>query len=192
MPLSVGGFFPAEIVPVGVGFVAAVTLVAIVVESFGNRKHQKWAIGALAGVVIATAGFALFAKHLPGFLHGLKDRFVAELGYAQMRDFAREVSRDKSLLVPDGMIRRPSKWDSVTEDEQKRWDTLAFHYPFLNRTRLLSKIIVRDGVTEVNWGGALIGQWGFQVSPDGAVPNLDAKHWRVLRVADDIQFFYGE
>jgi len=191
MPLTVI-LLPAEIVPVGVGFVAAVTLVAIAVKSFGDRKHEKWAVGALVGVVVATTALALFARHLPGFLHGLRDRFVAELGYAQMRDFAREVSQDKSLLGPDGMIQRPWKWDSVTGDKRKRWDALASRYPFLNRTRRLSTIVVRDGVIEVNWGGALIGQWGFQISLNGAVPNPDTKHWRVLRVADDIQFFRGD
>lgn len=192
MPLSVPPFFPALIVPVGIGFVAVVTLAAIAIKSFGQRKQRNWAIWALIGIVLATTAFVLTAAHLPGFLHGLRDRFVAEVGYAQMRELAKEVSQNASQLAPYGMIQRPWKWGPVTEAEQKRWDELASRYPFLNRTRLSSEIMVQDGIVEVSWGGALIGLWGFRVSPDGAVPDLDTKRWRVLRVADDIQFFYGE
>jgi len=180
--------FPAEIVPLGIGFVAAVILVLTVVRSLVARRHRLWAIGALAIVVVATLTFAHSAPRLPGFLHGLQDRFVAKVGYPRMREFAKEVSQ----IGPGATIARPGRWNPATPEDQKRWDDLVTRYPFLGWNDATGTVGVGDGTVGLSWGSALVGHWGFQVAAQGTVKDLEKDHHRALRVSDDIQFVYTD
>lgn len=42
----------------------------------------------------------------------------------------------------------------------------------------------------VEWGGALVGHWGVEVAGKGTLSIPDKDEGQVLKVADDIQFFY--
>jgi hypothetical protein len=194
-PLSVPPLLPAGVVPFGVGLCAVLALLVILAISW--RAPRRWArtvaAGTLIVVVAATVIFALYAGRLPGFLHGFRDRCVAEVGYDKMRDFAREVSQKGFALGPDGLIQHPARADYPQSPESlKQWDGLARRYPFLNWGHGGAGVIVRGGIIEVYWGGALVGHWGFQIAPAGKVRPAEEDRRRILRVADDIQFFYGD
>lgn len=186
MPLWVPPLLPAEIVPAGIGLLAGVKLVGAVVRSLSARRHRSWTIGALAVAIMAMLVFVSCASWLPGFLHGLRDRFVAEVGYAKMREFAKEVSQTGA----EAIIAKPGRWSPATPEQQKRWDDLIARYPFLDWTHGAATIVVRGGLVQVTWGSALTGHWGFQVSPSGKVKDVEEDRRRVLRVSDDIQFVY--
>jgi hypothetical protein len=194
-PPSVPPLLPAEVVPFGVGLCAAVGLLVILVKSLRARRRRAGAVvvGTLIGVVAATVVFALYAGQLPGFLHGLRDRFVADVGYDKTRDFAREVSQKGFALGPNGLMQHPARADYPQSPESlKQWDRLAGRYPFLNWGHGGAGVIVRGGIVEVYWGGALLGHWGFQVAPAGKVGQVDEDRCRMLRVSDDIQFVCGD
>jgi len=93
MPLVVPPLFPAQVVPAGVGLLAGFKLMSTVVRLLSARQNRVWALGALTVAVAATGAFWFCSPHLPGFLHGLRDRFIAKVGYARMREFAQEVSQ---------------------------------------------------------------------------------------------------
>jgi hypothetical protein len=179
---------PAEIVPLGIGFLAAIILVLTVIKSSLVRRHQLWAVGALTIVVAATLAFAHFSLHFPGFLHGLRDRFVMKVGYPKMREFAKEMARTGA----EAMIARPGTWNPVTTEDQKRWDDLVARYPFLDWNDATGTVLVRDGIVQLTWGSALVGHRGFQVGPEGTVRNLEKGRGAALRVSGDIQFVYTD
>ena len=190
-PLAVPPLLPAEVVPLGIALFAAVILVTAVIASLVVRRDRAWTIGALAIVLAATGVFVLCAPHLPGFLHGLRDRFVTKVGYPKMREFAREVSQQGFPLGPEGILQKPGiGGNPVSEERQKQWDDLAGRYPFLEWTFGAGTVIVRGGLVELNWGSPLTGHWGFQVAPKGKVGAVEEDRGRVLQVADDIQFVY--
>jgi hypothetical protein len=186
MPLIVPPLFPAQIVPVGVGLLAGGKLIGALIRSFAARRDRVWTLSALAIGITATVVFGLAAPHLPGFLHGLRDRFTCRVGYVQMREFAREVSR----VGEETIIARPGRWSPATPERQKQWDDLRSRYPFLRWTFGQGTVVVRGGMVWVSWGSALTGHWGFQVAVNGPVEDLEEGYGRVLRVADDIQFIY--
>jgi len=183
------GILPAEIVPFGIGALTGVILLTAVVASLIVRQDRAWTLGALAIVLAATGLFVVAAPHLPGFLHGLRDRFVAKVGYPKMREFAREVSQEGFPLGSEGIIQQPRVWGS--EEGQKQWDELARRYPFLNWTHGAGTVVVRGGPIELTWGSPLTGHWGFQVAPNnGRVEAVEEDRGKVLKVSDDIQFVY--
>lgn len=179
---------PAEIVPLGIGFLAAIILVLTVIKSSLVRRHQLWAVGALTIVVAATLAFAHFSLYLPGFLHGLRDRFVMKVGYPKMREFAKEMSGTGT----EALIGRPYPGSQATPEQRKRWDDLAARYPFLGWNDGAGVVIVRGGIVQLTWGSALVGHWGVQVAPEGTVKDLEKDRGRAFRISDDIQFIYTD
>jgi hypothetical protein len=183
------GILPAQVVPFGIGVLAAVILLTAVVASFIVRQDRLWTIGALALVLAATMAFLFSAPHLPGFLHGLRDRFVAKVGYPKMREFARAVSQEGFPLDSDRCLQKPGSVGYPTSVErQKQWDELARRYPFLHWVHGDGTVIARGGCVELHWGSPLTGHWGFQVSLDGTFEAVEENRGRILKAADDIRF----
>jgi hypothetical protein len=189
-PLDFPPLFPAEIVPAGVGLLAGIGIMATVIRSLIARQHQAWTLGSLAIIIGAGGAFWVGAPHLPGFLHGLRDRFVSEVGYDRMRTFATELSQGSSLVDPDGILRKPSNREKATPEQQRQWNDLVARYPFVNWVFGYGTVIVREGIVEMTWGSPLTGHWGFRVAPAGRVKNPDEDRCRVLRGSEDIQFVY--
>jgi hypothetical protein len=186
MPLIVPPLLPAQIVPVAIGLLAGVKLVIAVVQSLSAHRHRTWTIGALVVVIIATWTFVSCGSRLPGFLHGLRDRFVVKAGYAKMREFAKEVSQTGA----EAIIARPGRRSPATSEQQKQWDDLVARYPFVNWTFGQGTILVRGGIVRMTWGSPLTGHWGFQVAPGGEVKDPEEGRCRILWVSEDIQFVY--
>lgn len=185
-PLSFPPPWPAEVVPLGIGSFTGVTLLIVVVQSFLQRRQRKWTVAALGVTIMATAAYVYWADGLPGFLEGLRDRFVAKVGYDKMREFGRELGQTGRGDV----IQNPRWSDRQSQELQKRWDDLVSRCPFLAWTHGAGNVIVRGGVVELIWGSPLTGHWGFQVAPQGKVKPIEEDRGRVLTVCDDIQFVY--
>jgi len=162
--------FPAEVIPWGVGFVAAMVLLALLPKS----RDRKWPLGALVVVIGATVVFWFCCQPATIFLLGLRDRFTDQVGYPMMRQFAREFSQSDSLQI------EPEQWN----------DDLVTRYPFLHWKLRTHAGITQQGAVAVGWGGALLGHWGFEVAGKGTLNVPDKNKGRVLKVTDDIQFFY--
>jgi len=187
MHLTVPPLFPAEIVPSAIGFLAGLTLVYTAVASLMARRDRKWALGALA-VVIGTTGVFWFCVHpATFFLYGLCDRFVAQVGYPTMRQFAAELSQDESLTDADGTLYPPGFHGVASPAEQERWDNLVARYPFLGWNSG-SVTISRHGSVQSYWGSALVGHWGFEVALEGTLSVPDKDRGRVLKIANDLHF----
>lgn len=188
MPLIVPPLLPAEIVPLGIGFVATIYLLGAVVRSLIARRDRRWTLGVLVVVVAATGAFWLGARHLPGFLHGLRDRFASRVGYDRMRQFAEEISQNHPLVQAEGILIRPERLASASAEQRQQWNDLVSRYPFLNWRPGAGSVVARGGLVTLTWGSPLVGHWGFQVAPGGEVTDLDSDEGRFLRVAKDIQF----
>ena len=187
-PLTLGPL-PAQIAPFATGLLAVIYLLVTAVASLVLKRHRPWSVGALIVSIIAIGLSPLWDDcQLPGFLHGLRDRCVAEVGYANMREFAREVSQDDFPLVSDGLVHRPDRDGAATPREQEQWDDLVSRYRFLGWNKQSGTIVVGEGQVELYWGSALTGHWGFQVSAGASLEAPEEDRGRVLRVADDIQF----
>ena len=179
---------PAEIMPLGIGFLAVIVLVLTVVRSFLARRHRAWTIGALTVVSAAAYVYWFQLPKFPGYLEGLRDRFDMKVGYPRMREFAQELSR----VGEEAIIGRPGKWSPATPEDEKRWDDLVARYPFLKWNHATGTVLVRGGIVQLTWGSALAGHWGFQVAPEGTVRNLEKDRGAALRVSADIQFVYTD
>lgn len=191
MPLAVPPLFlPAGIVPMGAAFFAAVCLLGVVIRSLVVGRDRRWTVGVLAVVIAATGAYRLASPHLPGYLEGLRNRFVSKVGYDQMRQFAAEVSEPNALAMPQGVLVGADRVDAPSSEQTDPWDDLASRYPFLDWNGGAGAIIARNGVVELTWGSPLVGHWGFQVTPGGEVTDLDPDDGWFLRVARDIQFVY--
>jgi hypothetical protein len=188
MPLIVPPFLPAQIVPFMIGLFALLCLLSTVVVSLVVKRYRRPSVGALTVCIMAIGVAVLWDIRQPKFLRGLRDRFVAEVGYAKMREFAREVSQDGFLLVVDGVLRRPGEYGVATPREQEQWDDLVARYPFLGWHEQSGTVRVGEGQVERHWGSALTGHWGFHVSTGAPLEAPEDDRGRVLRVADDIQF----
>jgi hypothetical protein len=191
MPLNIR-LFPAGIVPFGIGFVAVLILLAKAVLSLVKRRDRCWTFGALAVSIAAIAACRGVASRLPGFHEGLRDRFVAQVGYPKMREFAKEVSAGSPLTNSDGVFRRSGQHKPLSAEEQKAWNDLVARYPFLAWNDASGGVVAGGGIVELTWGSPLTGHWGFQVCPGGAVKELTDAEDRgaSLKVAEDIQFVY--
>lgn len=184
-PLAILPFFSADIGLLGVGFLAGLTLVYTAAASLMARRDRKWTAGALAIVLIAAGLFWFGVTTI--YLYGLRDRFVAQVGYPAMRHFAREIFEDDSLADADGTLHPPGYHGTASLIEQKRWDNLVARYPFLGWNGGPATIS-RHGSVESFWGSALTGHWGFEVALEGTLSVPEKDRGRVLKVADDLQF----
>jgi len=169
MPLIVPPLWPAEVVPWGVGFVTAIVLMA----SLAKGRDRKWTLGALAVLIGSTVASWFCYQPAAIFLYGLRDRFVAQVGYPAMRQFAQEFSQSDSLPMA-----------------QKQWDDLGRQYPFLRWPVMARARITRQGAVKVEWGSPLVGHWGFEVAGEGTLTVPEKDRGLVLKVADDVQFVY--
>ena len=186
MPLIVWPLFPAEIVPLAIGFVTAILLIVGFIVSLMTGRNRQWTMGALA--VVGTIGvFFLCTKPTTVFLYGLRDGFRARVGYPTMRQFAREISQDNSLIDADGVLYPPSDDGTASPAQQKQWNDLVARYPFLGWNGG-SRTISRHGSVQLYWGSALTGHWGFEVTLEGTLSVSEEDRGEVLIVADDIQF----
>jgi len=186
--LIVPPLLPAQVVPLAIGLFAGIFLIAAVVASLVARRHRTWTLGTLAVAIAGIAIFVSYAEHLPGFLHGLRDCFATKVGYATMREFAREVTQEDSPWIADGVVRRPDRYGPASLREQEQWDNLIECYPFLGWRRQSCAVFVGEGKAEVLWGSPLTGHWGFQVSTGTPLREPEEDRGTALRVADDIQF----
>lgn len=189
-PLWVPPGWPPHVTLLGIRFVAGVFLLGAVVRSLIARRNRRWTIGILAVLVVATGALRLAAPHLPGYLHGLRDRFVSKVGYTRMRQFAEEVSQNHPLVDFNGILIRPDRLKAASREQTEQWNDLVSRYPFLNWNYGAGSVIARGGLVELTWGSPLVGHWGFQVAPGGEVTDLDPDEGWFLRVAQDLQFVY--
>ncbi len=185
-PLAFPGLWPAELTASAIGLLAVVVLVIVVIGSLLVRRRRAWTIGTLAVVIAAGAGFWFCPPSVLWFLDGLRDRFVAEVGYSKMREFAREVAQTGIEVASAG----GSIAGSASPGQQKQWDDLVARYPFLGWNDGAGSVIVRDGVVQFTWGSALAGHWGFEVALGGTVRDVERDQGVALKVSDDIQFIY--
>lgn len=187
-PLAILPFFPAEIVPLGAGFLAGLTLVYTTAASLMAHRDRKWAVGALAMTIGAAGLFWFCAEPASVFLYGLRDRFVVQVGYRMMRQFAAELSQDKSLTDREGVLQSPGYHDAATPRAQKQWDDLVARHPFLGWNGEAGTVIARGGSVSLTWGSGLVGHWGFEVALEGTLSVPEEDRGRILKIADDIQF----
>jgi len=178
---------PAEIMPLGIGLLAGLALVCTVGASLLARRDRKWAVGALAVVVSVAGVFWLLAVPGTFFLYGVRDRFVAEVGYPLLRRFATELSQDESLPDADGVLYPPGYYGTASPAEQKRWDDLVARFPFLT-WKGGAVTVARHGSVQSLWGSALTGHWGFEVATTGALSVPEQDRGQALKIADDLQF----
>jgi hypothetical protein len=189
-PLWAPPGLPAFVVADAIRFISGVCLLGVVGHSLAVRRDRRWTIGILAVAVAATGACRLAAPHLPGFLHGLRDRFVSKVGYNQMRQFAEEISQDHPLVDAQGLMLRPDRFASASAEQIEQWTDLVSRYPFLTWNDGTGTVTARGGLVELTWGSPLVGHYGFQVAPAGEVTDLDKDQGWFLRVAKDIQFVY--
>jgi hypothetical protein len=171
-PLIVPPLLPAQIVPYALWLFAVVMLLIAIIRSLKKRNQL---ILPCASLLIAIASMWFFLANyepLSGFLLGMKTRFVNKVGYPKMREFAKEIALE---------------YEKFAEDPNSRED-LSSRYPFLNWAFGKGNFYMGDDVVEHTWGSPLTGHWGFQVSPDGAVKDIE--RGKFLRVSKDIQFVY--
>jgi len=169
MPLIFPWLFPAEVIPWGVGFVTAIVLIT----TLATGRDRKWPLRALAVLIGTAVVFWLCCQPTTIFLYGMRDRFLAQVGYPVMRQFAEEFPQNDELLM-----------------EQEQWDNMVRRYPFLNWSSGARARITPQGVVRVEWGSPLFGHRGFDVAGKGTLSVPDENRGQVLKVADDIQFFY--
>jgi hypothetical protein len=141
--------------------------------SLTKGRDRKWPLRALAVLIVTTVAFWFCYQPATIFLYGLRDRFVAQVGYPAMRQFAKEFSQSDLLPM-----------------EQEQWDDLVRRHAFLRWNRMARARITRHRTVEVYWGSALVGHWGSEVVGEGTLSVPEKDECRVLKVADDIQFIY--
>ncbi len=178
---------PAEVVPLALMPLTFVVLVVTIVISLVRRRLPRWGLIGLVVVIAAACGFPACARRMPRFVHGLRDRFVAEVGYDQMRAFAAELVNDPSMTNSSGIMKDPRRYRDASPSERERWAQMVQRYPFLE---LSGTVVARDGVVRFLRGSALAGHWGSEIAPAGVVPDPDTDHGDFLRVTEDIQFVY--
>jgi hypothetical protein len=179
-PLVVPPLLPATIVPYTVWLFLVVLIVIFVVRSIIKKQGIFIALGALLIVLTSMWLFQNFYQSTSGFLWGLKSRFENDVGYKKMREYAHEYASEytKSASNQHGIYVRDPNFH---KDRLPRYSFLGW-----NSGNRYSYMV--ENVVEHTWGSPLTGHWGFQVSPNGAVKDIE--RCDVLRVSSDIQFVY--
>lgn len=180
-PLSVC-MLPAGIVPVAVWLLSVIMLIMSVVRSLITRRHILLRCAALVIVLISTMAMLYLSNSTLFYLYGLRDRFVEQAGYSDIRKFAYEVSQKQELIICGYML---------SDESKPIWDDLVSRYPFVSWNDNAGTIIARDGLVSLTWGSPLAGHWGFEVSPNGQVKDLEDRG-KILRISNDLQFVYYE
>ena len=178
-PLSVC-MLPAGIVPVAVWLLSVIMLIMSIVRSLIIRRHILLTCAALVIVLISTTAMLYLGNSM--YLYGLRDRFVEQAGYSDIRKFAYEVSRKQELVICGYML---------SDESKPIWDDLVSRYPFVSWNNNSGTIIARNGLVSLTWGGPIVGHWGFEVSPNGLVKDIEDR-CKILRISDDLQFVYYE
>ena len=193
-PLSIM-LFPAVLVPAFFALLAFVMLSIISVKGLirRSRTYQDFLNIGVIAILIVIIVFVPF----PDYVHGLRDRIKSGVGYEGLREFAQELGGREELIrrFPEGpdssyqLLKTPKRYGPLSKEEQDIWDEFADKYEFLHWNRGMAHVFIRNNIMTVEWGGALVGHWGFQVALHGtAFKNED--RGRYLKVEDDIQFYY--
>ena len=179
-PLIVA-LLPAEIVSVAVWLLSVIMLVMSVVKSVIIRRHILLRCAALVIVLISTTAMLYLGNSM--YLYGLRDRFVEQAGYSNIREFANEVSQKQELVICGYKL---------SDESKPIWDDLVSRYPFVSWNNNSGTIIARDGLVSLTWGSPLVGHWGFEVSPNGLVKDIEdrCRILSILRISDGLQFVY--
>lgn len=188
-------FFPAVLFP---AFIALLAFVILSIKSIiGLIRRTRRYISLLNIGIMGLMVVIIAWVPIPGYLHGLRDRFKNEIGYEGLREFAYEFEGNEDLekLTPEvtgfshKILKGPNKYGPLSSEEQSIWDEFSDKYEFLHWNRDTAVVSVYDNIVEVSWGSALIGHFGFQVALHGA-EFKNQRSGRYLKVEDDIQFLY--
>jgi len=179
-PLIVA-LFPAEITSVAV-WLLSIILIILTIRSLIIRRHIFSTGITFIVVLISTLAFFSIGNSMPFYLYGLSDRFEEKAGYANIRKFANEVSQKQEFIICRYML---------SDESKPIWDDLVSRYPFVSWNDNAGTIIARDGLVSLTWGSPLAGHWGFEVSPNGQVKDLEDRG-KILRISNDLQFVYYE
>jgi hypothetical protein len=176
---------PAEVAPIFIWLVSVFKLIAGAIRSIMANSQIYLACGTLAAVVLFTWAFISFGNPDWVRCYGLKTHFACSVGYAKMRDFAKEVSQKQGF---EGFRRDSS------DESRAIWDDLASRYPFLSWNGSAGQIWADRRRVSLYWGSALVGHLGFTVAVDGRLPDSDAPEDRTqsIKVSPDIEFFSME
>ncbi len=150
-----------------------------------------------ATLLIFSAFSLYFLKHTvlkiaPGemIVYGLRDRIMRNYSIGDLRRFALDI--DKIPGQPISFDRGLNGKELLLDDLYKLG--LNKKYPFLDWMNRPTHIYEKMGIIEVQWGGALMGYWAFNICLDGrrVDPGLSTMEViRYLRVSDDIIFVFG-
>jgi len=167
---------PAQVVPYGIWIFAVVKLICLMIKSIMNMRQVFTLLGVLLIVLASMWLYRTRSQTASAYLWGLKTRFENNVGYTKMREYAREYAEEAS-----------KQQETIVRDPNFRED-LSARYPFLGWIQGTGHSYMREDIVEHTWGSPLSGHWGFQVSPNGSV--RDIERCRVLRISSDIQFVY--
>lgn len=187
--------FPAVLFP---AFIALLAFLILSIKSViglirRTRRYMSLLNIGIMGLMVVIIAWV----PIPGYLHGLRDRFKNEIGYEGLREFAYEFEGHEDLekLTPEvtgfshKILKGPNKFGPLSSEEQSIWDEFSEKYEFLHWNRDTAAVSVYDNIVEVSWGSGLIGHFGFQVALHGA-EFKNQRRGRYLKVEDDIQFLY--
>jgi len=187
--------FPAVLFP---AFIALLAFLILSIKSViglirRTRRYMSLLNIGIMGLMIVIIAWV----PIPGYLHGLRDRFKNEIGYDGLREFAYEFEGLEELVkhFPEvaelsyEVLKTPNRYGPLSNEEQKIWDDFADKFEFLRWNRGTAHVFIYDNIVEVSWGSGLIGHFGFQVALHGAELK-NQRRGRYLKVEDDIQFLY--
>ena len=161
--------------------------------SFVLGRNRLWT----TAMVASLAGFIGLKFVLPPSgcttVYGNRDHVMKVATLEDLRHFTRDVHRD----IPDINVFH-GDFSGLSGKQAEVYRKLQDAYPFMKwslggRGRDGPSVYERDGVLNVDWGGALPGHWGFSVAVDGGenVPYPDPDT-RSLLMSNDIYFYHGD
>ena len=167
----------------------------VVILSLFVKPRSRWPLYSLVAFwpsVILT----WYCLGLPGPLiaRGLRDRVVHDYTLDDLRRFAREV--DQAGLLKHGDWIKYGGSLELTGQQKEAFARINKNYTFMHmgeEARLVN--FGEDNIVSFIWGGALPGHWGCVISLDGSNNHAhddSSADTKILRVSDDIYFFYGD
>jgi len=161
------------------------------VVSLFLRKNRLWTTVVFLCAIAFTGPLWMLLP--PGSLvvYGLRNHIMELWTLDDLRRFTHEVEQE----MP-GIIVHENESDYVIKRRGDAYDKLREKYSFMKwgiGGKGNPNISERDDALNVMWGGALFGSLGFSISIWGKRidPHPDPET-KVLRMSDDIYFYYGE
>ena len=177
-------------------FLLLLTSLVTWICSLLKRKDRIWTTGTLllTGLLFQLPN-VLHVSTVQMLLHGLVNHVTHDYTLNDLRHFA----RDMHNAIGDNYISHGSLSD-LNAQQAEDYKKLQVIYPLTTWSMTAGEgpsIGERFGIMTVDWGGALSGHWGFSVALDGKhidPPSIPQNSIRtqIVRVSDDIYFFYGE